>query len=546
MNTQNQNQKINDLGGYNGNPNLKKPGQAIAWDQAQTAEWIKCAMDPIYFAETYIKIVHVDHGFINLPLYDYQKEIITKSMKNRRVAVVTSRQAGKTTTATVLILHYVLFNSYKRVALLANKGDAAREILERIKLAYEALPDWMQQGIKRWNAGDISLENGSSIIAAATTSSSIRGKSCSYIYIDETAFVENWDEFFSAVYPTISSGKTTKILYTSTPNGLNHFYKTCVGAREKTNGYAYVEVPWQRVPGRDEAWYRETLAAMDFDTEKFAQEFECEFQGSSGTLISGAVLKTLVAKHPINSFEGLKMYKEPDVTKRYVMTVDVSQGKGLDYSTFQVIDITKMPYEQVCCYRNNLVTPLDFAEVINRISKLYNNTTILVELNDVGGSVADALYNEYECDNLIFTESAGARGKRISAGFGKNTEKGIRVSKTVKGLGCSLLKLLVEQYQLIINDFDTINELSRFSRKGNSYEAESGSHDDLVMPLVIFAWMTDQQYFKDITDINTLLKLRDKTDEEISNDLVGFGFDDGQRDDYIISGGTYMPEHSFF
>lgn len=541
-----QNEDIRDLGGYNGNPNLKKPGQAIAWDPVQTQEWIKCAMDPIYFAEKYIKIVHVDHGFIDIELYDYQKEIILKSMKNRRVAVVTSRQAGKTTTATVLILHYVLFNSYKRVALLANKGDAAREILERIKLAYEALPDWMQQGIKRWNAGDISLENGSSIIAAATTSSSIRGKSCSYIYIDETAFVENWDEFFQAVYPTISSGKTTRILYTSTPNGLNHFYKTCVGAREGTNGYEFVEVPWQRVPGRDLEWHKDTLAAMDFDTEKFAQEFECEFQGSSGTLISGAVLKNLVPKTPIHQHDGLKMYKEPDVTKRYVMTVDVSQGKGLDYSTFQIIDITKMPYDQVCSYRNNLIAPFDFAELINRISKMYNNTTILVELNDVGGSVADALYNDYECDNLIFTESAGARGKRISAGFGKNTEKGIRVSKTVKGLGCSLLKLLVEQYQLVINDWDTINELSRFSRKANSYEAEPGAHDDLVMPLVIFSWMTDQQYFKDITDINTLMRLREKTDEEIDNDLLGFGFDDGQSDNSYISGGAHVADYSNF
>lgn len=536
----------NNRRGYNGNPNLKKPGQSHFWTQEQTQEWIKCAMDPIYFAEKYIKIVHVDHGFIDIVLYDYQKEIIRKSMENRRVAVVTSRQAGKTTTATVLILHFVLFNSYKRVGLLANKGDAAREILERIKIAYEALPDWMQQGIKRWNAGDILLENGSSIIAAATTSSSIRGKSCAYIYIDETAFVDNWEEFFSAVYPTISSGKTTKLLYTSTPNGLNHFYKTCMGAKEGTNGYAYVEVPWQRVPGRDENWHKETLAAMDFDTEKFAQEFECEFQGSSGTLITGAVLKTLVAKVPIKQHDGLKMYKEPDITKKYVIVVDVSQGKGLDYSTFHVIDVSKMPYDQVCSYRNNLITPLDFAEVINRISKMYNNSTILVELNDVGTTVAESLYNDYECDNLIFTENAGARGKRISAGFGKSVEKGIRVSKSVKGLGCSLLKLLIEQYQLIINDWDTINELSRFSRKGNSYEAESGAHDDLVMPLVIFAWMTDQQYFKDITDINTLLKLRDKTDDEISNELCGFGFDDGQRDDYIITGGTYVGEHPNF
>lgn len=515
--------------GYLGNPNLKKPRQSIGWSEDQVKEWVKCAHDPVYFAEKYVQVVHVDHGFIPIRLYDYQKEIVEKITKNRRLAVCTSRQAGKTTTAAVVILHYILFNSYKRVALLANKADAAREILERIKLAYEALPKWLQQGILEWNKGSVSLENGSSVIAAATSSSAIRGKSVALLYIDETAFVENWEEFFSSVFPTISSGKKTKILYTSTPNGLNHFYKTCMYAQAERdspefNGFEYVEVPWQRVPGRDEAWRKETLAAMDGDTEQFAQEFECEFQGSSSTLISGACLKTLVAKQPLKVHDGLTQYMEPEEGHRYVMTVDTSQGKGLDYSTFQMIDVTKMPYQQVCTYKNNLITPLDFAEVIFRIGKQYNDATILIELNDVGEMVAESLYNDFESDSLIFTESAGSRGKRISTGFGKSSEKGIRVSKTVKGMGCSVLKLLVEQYQLIINDYDTIYELSRFSRKGNSYEAESGAHDDMVMPLVIFAWMTDQQYFKDITDINTLMKLRDKTDEEIMRELAGVGF----------------------
>lgn len=261
--------------GYNGNPLLKKARKRISWTQDQVQEWLKCAQDPIYFAEKYIKVVHVDRGFVPIELYDYQKEIIDKLQNNRRVTVVTSRQAGKTTTAAVIILHYILFNEHKRVALLANKGDAAREILERIKNSYEALPEWLQQGVVEWNKGSISLENGCIVLAAATSSSAIRGKSINLLYIDEAAFVENWDEFFASVFPTISSGETTKILFTSTPNGLNHFYKTCMGAKEGTNGYQYVEVPWQQVPGRGETWMRETLAAMDFDHEKFAQEFEC-------------------------------------------------------------------------------------------------------------------------------------------------------------------------------------------------------------------------------------------------------------------------------
>ena len=437
--------------GYNGNPLLKKSRRKIAWSQEQIQEWLKCASDPVYFAEKYIKIVHVDRGFIPIILYDYQKEIIEKVQNNRRVTVVTSRQAGKTTTAAAIILHYILFNDHKTVALLANKGDAAREILERIKNAYEALPEWLQQGVEEWNKGSITLENGCKVIAAATSSSAIRGKSISLLYIDEAAFVENWDEFFASVFPTISSGETTKVLFTSTPNGLNHFYKTCMGAREGTKGYQYVEVPWQQVPGRGEEWRKETLAAMDFDHEKFAQEFECAWLGSSGTLISGAVLKSLVAKQPIAARDGLTVYREKESDHRYCVIVDVSRGKGLDYSAFQVIDITQMPYEQICTFKNNMITPLDFASIIYTISKSYNEAAVLVEINDIGGQVADSLYFDYECENVIFTENAGARGKRISAGFSKGAaERGIRTTKTVKSIGCSMLKLLIEQKQLII------------------------------------------------------------------------------------------------
>ena len=535
--------------GYNGNPLLKKSRKAIAWTPELVEEYLKCANDPVYFAEKYIQIVHVDHGLIPIRLYDYQKEIIQKITDHRRVTVVTSRQAGKTTTAAAVILHFILFNDHKTVALLANKGDAAREILDRIQLSYESLPPWLQQGVVSWNKGSIELENGCKVIAAATSSSAIRGKSIALLYIDEAAFVEGWDEFFASVFPTISSGQTTKILFTSTPNGLNHFYKTCMGAKEGTNGYQYVEVPWQRVPGRDEAWRHETLSAMDFDHEKFAQEFECAWLGSSGTLISGAVLKTLVSKTPIMAKDGLTVYEEKQGNHNYVIVCDVSRGKGLDYSAFQVIDVTSMPYKQVCVYRNNMVTPLDYSGTIYRTSKAYNNATILVEINDVGAQVADSLYYDYECENLIYTENAGARGKRISAGFSKGggSDRGIRTTKTVKAIGCSMLKLLVEQRQLIINDHNTIHELSRFSRKGTSYEAEPGCNDDLAMCLVLFGWMSDQQYFKDLTDINTLMRLRDKSEEELREDLFEFFRDDGQPEEEVIDlVASPRPEFQFF
>lgn len=514
--------------GYNGNQNIKGKGVQIEFSPEMLQEWIKCARDPIYFAEKYIKIVHVDHGLIPIAMYDYQKEIAQAITHNRRVTVNTSRQAGKTTTAVAVILHYVLFNDHKTVALLANKGDAAREILDRIKIAYEALPKWMQQGVVEWNKGSVEFENGCKILAAATSSSAIRGKSISFLYIDETAFVENWDEFFASVFPTISSGNTTKILFTSTPNGLNHFYKTCEGAKEEKNGYIYVEVPWWKVPGRNQKWKDETLAAMDFDTEKFSQEFECQFLGSSGTLITGGKLKSLVFREPLTEKNGLCMYEEPIKGRTYICVADVSRGKGLDYSAFHILDATKMPYKQVCTFRDNMVVPMDYAEIIWRTTKTYNDALTLIEINDIGEQVAEVLHNDFEVESLLFTESAGRSGKRVSGGFGKNVDKGIRTTKSVKAIGCNMLKMMIEQDQFILNDFETIRELSTFSRKGNSYEAESGCHDDLVMGLVLFGWLADQPFFKDLTDINTLAALREKTEAQMIDDLTPFGFyDDG-------------------
>ena len=510
--------------GYNGNVNLKRKGVSVEFSQEMVGEFIKCAQNPIYFAEKYIQIVHVDKGLIPISLYDYQKEIVDKITNNRRVTVVTSRQAGKTTTAVAVILHYIIFNEHKTVALLANKGDAAREILDRIKIAYEALPKWLQQGVMEWNKGSVEFENGCKIIAGSTSSSAIRGKSISFLYIDETAFVENWDEFFASVFPTISSGETTKMLYTSTPNGLNHFYKTCQGAKEETNGFEYVEVPWQKVPGRDDAWRQETLAAMDFDKQKFNQEFECGFLGSSGTLIDGAKLKTLVTQRPIAETPQMKVYEQPVKDHIYCLIADVSRGKGLDYSAFHVIDVTVMPYKQVFVYRDNTITPIDYAGTIHNVLKRYNDAYTLVEINDIGGQVTDLLHHEFECETMLLTEHAGRSGKRLSTGFSKNADKGIRTTKSVKAIGCNMIKMLVEQDQIIINDFDTINEFSTFSRKGQTYQAESGRHDDLVMGLVLFGWMADQPFFKEITDINTVEKLKQRNDNEMIESLLPIGF----------------------
>ncbi len=531
-----------DLKGYLGNPLLKKANQSIEWTPELVEEYVKCSQDVVYFTENYMQIINVDEGLVPFKMYDYQKEMVKSFANNRNTIVTTARQAGKSTTTCAFILWYILFNKEVKVALLANKGDTAREILGRIQLAYQHLPKWLQQGIVEWNKGSLELENNSKVIASATSASGIRGHSINLLFIDEAAFIDNWDEFFTSVYPTISSGKETKMILVSTPNGMNHFHKTWVNAREGRNGYHNILVKWQDVPGRDEKWRQDTLASMNFDIEKFSQEYEAEFLGSSGTLIAGWKLKELVHQPPLMQKEGLIQYFHPEKEHVYMMVCDVSRGKGLDYSAFQLIDVTKMPYQQVAIFRSNATTPVDYAEVIHRVAKAYNNASVLVEINDIGEQVSHALHYDFGYEHILFTENAGRSGKRITGGFGGGSiDKGIRTTKVVKSIGCSILKLLIEQNQLIINDYDTINELTTFSKKANSYEAEPGKHDDLVMCLVLYAWLSEQQYFKEYTNINTLHALRDKTEDEIEQDLAPFGFMEDGREDYDDTYEQYNP-----
>ncbi|AKF13360.1 terminase large subunit [Sinorhizobium phage phiN3] len=511
---------------YLGNTNLKAENTAIEWTPEMVQEYVRCRDDILYFAENYMKIVNLDEGFVTIKLYPYQKELIKLVNDNRMSLSLQSRQSAKTTTATIVLLHYILFSEHKTVAILANKKDTSIEVLSRIQLAYEALPKWLQHGVKTWNKGSIELENGCKVIAAATSSSAIRGKSINFLYIDEVAFIENWDTFFTSTFPTISSGKTTKIFMTSTPNGLNHWHSLCKGAKEEKNGYKFFEVKWQQVPGRDEQWKDDTLAGMNYDYQKFDQEYNNEFLGSSGTLIDGPTLKNLADNYeaPLKSAQNVNVYAMPEKDRIYTMVVDVSHGKGLDYSAFHVFDITSMPYKQVCTFHDNFTGPVEYAETIHMVHKNYNNCSILVENNDMGSQVAFLLHDSYEIETLLYTENAGASGKKISGGFSTKAERGVRTTKSVKSIGCSLLKLLIEQGQLIIPDFKTVQELNTFSRKGTSYEAEPGKHDDLVMGLVLFAWLTEQNWFKMETDIETLMKLREKSEDQLMEEMLPIGF----------------------
>lgn len=530
---------------YQGNPNLKRANQKIEWDEHSVKEFVKCSRDPAYFAENYMKIVSLDDGLVNFKLRDYQREMLYAMRDNRYCAFNLSRQSGKSITVCAFLLWYILYNDEpKEVAILANKGDTAREILGRIQTAYMHLPLWLQQGVTVWNKGSFELENGCKIIAAATSSDNVRGHSISICYLDECAFIDNYDEFFASVFPTISSGSDTKIIMTSTPKGLNHFYKTVKLGKEGKNGYHVIEVPWHRVPGRDDDWRIKTLQALDGDEEKFNQEFNIQFLGSSGTLISGWKLKELVEQKPVmRNDDGLAQFKLPEKDHMYVIIADVARGKGLDYSAFSVIDITSMPYDQACVFRSNNILVADYADVIHQTARMYNNAWILVEINDIGEQAAWALQNDFEYENLMLTELGGKSGKKITGGFGgSGKDLGIRTTRPVKMTGCSMLKMLIEQNQLIVNDINTISELTTFSRKNNTYEAEPGCNDDLVMGLVLFGWMTSQQYFKDLSNINTLIELREKTKEEIMDDLVPFGFiANGQEDsEFTADGDRWM------
>ena len=515
---------------YLGNPNLKNVAQKINWTEENLTTYMLCKEDSEHFIRNFVKIIHVDRGLVSFEMYDYQKDMIHKFNDNRFVICKMPRQTGKSTTIIAYLLHYVLFNENVNVAILANKGAVARELLGRLQLAYEHLPKWLQQGVVIWNKGNIELENGSKILASATSGSAVRGSSFNIIFLDEFAHVPSniAEQFFTSVYPTISSGESTKVLIVSTPLGMNMFYKMWADAQEKRNNYVPLEVHWSQVPGRDEKWKQETI--KNTSEVQFTQEFECEFIGSTHTLISATKLRTMVFKTPVFSKNGLDVYEEPIKNALYCMIVDTAQGKDQDYSAISIFDISQIPYRQVAKYRSNKISPMLYPDIIFHIGKKYNMSWVLLEVNDVGSQVAETLHYDLEYENIIVSSMKGRAGQQIGGGFAKNIQLGIRTSKQLKRIGCSALKEMIESDKLIISDFDTISELTTFAVKNNSYEAEEGSNDDLAMTLVIFSWLVQQRYFKDLTDLDIRKKLADEQMKALEEDLLPFGIIDDGRD----------------
>ena len=532
---------------YLGNPNLKNVAQKINWTEENLTTYMLCKEDSEHFIRNFVKIIHVDRGLVSFEMYDYQKDMVHTFNDNRFVICKMPRQTGKSTTIIAFLLHYVLFNENVNVAILANKGAVARELLSRLQLAYEHLPKWLQQGVVIWNKGNIELENGSKILASATSGSAVRGSSFNIIFLDEFAHVPSniAEQFFTSVYPTISSGESTKVLIVSTPLGMNMFYKMWADALEKRNNYVPVEVHWSEVPGRDEKWKQETI--KNTSEVQFTQEFECEFIGSTHTLISATKLRTMVFKTPVFSKNGLDVYEEPIKNALYCMVVDTAQGKDQDYSAISIFDISQIPYRQVAKYRSNKISPMLYPDIIFHIGKKYNMSWVLLEVNDVGSQVAETLHYDLEYENIIVSSMKGRAGQQIGGGFSKNIQLGIRTSKQLKRIGCSTLKEMIESDKLIISDFDTISELTTFAVKNNSYEAEEGSNDDLAMTLVIFSWLVQQRYFKDLTDLDIRKKLADEQMKALEEDLLPFGIIDDGRDVQTFtdnSGTTWTVDES--
>ena len=510
---------------YLGNPLLKKANVKQDFTKEQIAEYVKCAHDPIYFTKNYVKIVSLDEGLVPFKMWDFQEELIKKFHKSRFNIAKLPRQTGKSTTVVSYLLHYALFNDSVNIGILANKASTARDLLGRLQTAYENLPKWIQQGVVSWNKGSMELENGSKILAASTSASAVRGMSFNIIFLDEFAFVPNHiaESFFASVYPTITSGKSTKVIIISTPQGMNHFYKLWTDAQNDRNGYTWHEVHWSQVPGRDENWKAETI--KNTSERQFTQEFECEFLGSVDTLISAAKLRALTFIDPISTNKGLDIYEKPTSNGEYIITVDVSRGIGGDYSAFIVYDITTVPYRIVAKYRNNEIKPMLFPNVINDVARGYNNAWVMCEVNDVGDSVASILNYDLEYPNVLMCAMRGRAGQIVGHGFsGSKTQLGVKMSVTVKKVGCANLKQIIEDDKLIFNDYEIISELTTFIQKKQSFEADEGFHDDLVMCMVIFAWLVQQDYFKELTDNDVRKRIYDEQKNQIEQDMAPFGF----------------------
>ena len=504
--------KLNKKNCYLGQKGLKREGVEIKWTEEMILEYAKCRDDIVYFCKTYIKIVNIDDGLIPFDMYPFQEELVNNINDNRFSISLCSRQIGKSITTVAYLLHFILFNEHKQVGVIANKGTTARKILGKLKLAYTNVPSWLQSGVVEWNKGNIELENGCKIEASSTSGDAARGDSLAALFIDECAFIsENlWEEFYASVYPTISSSKTAKVIMVSTANGMNHYHKLWNDAVNGRSTFSPFEVNWESVPGRDEAWRQETIA--NTSEEKFAQEHENQFLGSSDTLIPSTYLLSMVGNNPIKQQDkNYNVYEEVKEGHKYFVSVDCGQGVGLDHSVVNVFDITTYPFKQVAVFRDNHISPLFLPQIILNIATKYNKAWTLIENNDIGSQIVADFNFDLEYENIVSIRTQNEKAKM---------RLGMRTTKKSKAIGCSVFKELVRDQKLIIQDQATINECSTFVKKANSYEAETGKNDDIVMTIVNFAYATTTVQFEDIYNLGVAKSLVNSNKRDIEEDVL--------------------------
>lgn len=506
---------------------LRRANVQIPLTDAQMREVIRCKKDYMYFFKNYTKIV--DNGKI-VPFVprDYQEGFIKEIHENRFVISMQSRQMGKSVSVCSYVAWFAIFQSNMRCALLANTAKMAKELLKDVKLIIENIPMWMQHGIKEYNKTSIEFENGSTIFCEATTENSLRGDTPNFVLLDEFAHIQTnvADAFIASTYPSISGSEDSKLIIVSTPKGLNHFYKTWIDAEQGNNDYTAYRVDWWQHPKRDDVWRETTI--RNIGEQRFAQEFGNDFQGSSGTLISAATLKNMAHIEPLERSGDLKIYHKPEKDREYIITVDVAHGKGLDYTVCSVMDVTEMPFKYCAQYRSNTISPLSVPEIILNLGVTYNNAFVLIELNDLGFGVAESLWDELEYENIFAVKSKGASGQILSYGMVRGTSKGVRMTSSVKKIGCSNIKSLIENKKILIQDEDTIDEFKTFifkdSARGGTFQADEGKNDDIVMTLVLFGWLVSDKIFSEMSDSSVRKEILDVDIEKIEESLIPVGF----------------------
>lgn len=527
----------NDVGGYGGNALLPLAGAEVSLTADELSEYIKCSQNPIYFIEKYVKIVHVDRGIVQFKLYDFQIKIIEAFENNRFVICKLARQSGKSTVVVCgYFLWYILFHTDVSVGVLANKEATAIELLRRMKQSFEMLPLFLKQGVLKWDQKLIMFANNSRVRAESTSASAVRGDTFNIIFLDEFAFVpENIAlEFMTSVYPTITSGQTTKLFMVSTPAGYNLFYKYWNDAEEGRNTYKTLGFTWRDVPGREAVdeqgrniWEKETR--QNIGDAQFEQEFECSFQGSANTLVPAHKLGMLSYRDPVEIKGDLKIYTKPVYTTDegaahiYLITVDIGMGQGLDYSVINVTDISESPFKQVAVWRNNRIAATMIAPMIRDIGQYYNNAFVLLEINLEGLTVAEMLHSELEYPSVMTILPHPKKGQMLSGGFGLKCRFGLKMTEATKRIGCSGLKSLMENDKYIVNDYQTLRELTTFIVHNQSYAAEVGNNDDIVMTLVLVGWLTLQAGFENYVGLSMRRLLMDQH-EPVTFDTPPLGY----------------------